>query len=148
MQGNLSCVRIISREVVRPRKTPMRLKETDKAYVAGFLDGDGSIYVRIKPNKSYRFKFQIAPSVVFFQSKENKKFLQSIQCLLGIGNIRERKDGICEILDQKQSVKTGHDFVQLTALIDRFEKLNYSKKRKISAQVVQDTLEAEDLLTP
>ena len=40
------------------------------AYLAGFLDGDGSIYVRAKPNLSYKYGFQIAPYIVFFQSKK------------------------------------------------------------------------------
>src|SRR3989344_5494780 len=103
-----------------------KLSVAQKAYVAGFLDGDGSIYVRIKPNKSYRFKFQIAPSVVFFQSKENKKFLQSIQCLLGIGNIRERKDGICELMIQRE-----HEIILLLRQIEKYLKL----KRK-QAQLI------------
>jgi len=28
-----------------------------KSYIAGFLDGDGSIYARAKPNKSYKYDF-------------------------------------------------------------------------------------------
>ena len=44
----------------------MKLSKEEKAYIAGFLDGDGSIYVRIKPNSSYRYRFQISPAIVFW----------------------------------------------------------------------------------
>ena len=42
------------------------------AYLAGFLDGDGSIYVRAKKNDSYKYGFQIAPYIIFFQSKKEE----------------------------------------------------------------------------
>ena len=48
------------------------LSPIKKAYIAGFLDGDGSIYVRAKPNTSYRFGYQIALYIVFFQSAKGK----------------------------------------------------------------------------
>jgi hypothetical protein len=67
-----------------------------KAYIAGFLDGDGSIYVRLKPNTSYRFGFQIAPYIVFFQSRKEKKNFEKICSLIGFGYMRVRKDGILE----------------------------------------------------
>ena len=53
-----------------------RLRTNQRAYLAGFLDGDGSIYVRMKPNSDYRFGYQIAPFVVFFQAK-TEKFMKS-----------------------------------------------------------------------
>jgi len=76
----------------------MRLSEKEKAYIAGFLDGDGSIYVRLKPNSTYRFRFQVSPSVVFYQSKREKHFLQWLKNLIGKGYIRERNDGIIEYI--------------------------------------------------
>lgn len=66
------------------------------SYLAGFLDGDGSIYVRIKPNTDYRFNCQIAPYIVFYQSAREREFLEKIHSRLKIGYIRDRKDGICE----------------------------------------------------
>jgi len=132
------------------------------AYIAGFLDGDGSIYVRAKPNPTYRFGFQVAPYVVFFQSQKDQKNFEKLCSLIGLGYLRIRKDGILEyvisrnkavrnflkvtapflilkrkqadlmleILDKKERVKDRNDFQALLNLIDRFRKLNYSKKRK------------------
>ncbi len=67
-----------------------------KAYIAGFLDGDGSIYVRLKPNASYRFGFQIAPYVAFFQSQKEEENFKKVCSLIGLGYMRVRKDGILE----------------------------------------------------
>ena len=67
-----------------------------KAYLAGFLDGDGSIYVRLKPNTDYRYGFQVAPSIVLFQSAKDRDKFEEICNLINLGYIRERKDGILE----------------------------------------------------
>ncbi len=69
---------------------------TISAYLAGFIDGDGSIYVRIKPNPTYRYGFQIAPYIVLFQSNQDRKNFEKICSIIGLGILRERKDGILE----------------------------------------------------
>jgi|SRR3989344_4501060 len=75
-----------------------KLSIPDRAYIAGFLDGDGSIYVRLKPNKTYRFRYQIAPTIVFFQSRKERRGLELLQQKLGIGYLRDRNDGIVEYI--------------------------------------------------
>ena len=81
------------------------MKATEKAYLAGFLDGDGSIHVRLKPNSTYKFGFQVAPSVVFYQADKEIEEIRSIRDLLGIGYIRRRKDGIAEyIIGDSESI--------------------------------------------
>lgn len=79
-----------------------KLSSIDKAYLAGLLDGDGSIYIRAKPNPTYKYGFQIAPYIVFFQSAKNKKLFDDIFSPLGIGIMRERKDGIIEYAINKK----------------------------------------------
>ena len=66
------------------------------SYLAGFLDGDGSIYVRVKPNKTYKFGFQIAPTIAFFQSEKEKDKISALQKKFNLGYIRVRNDGIIE----------------------------------------------------
>jgi hypothetical protein len=73
-----------------------------RAYLAGFLDGDGSVYVQAKPNKSYKYGFQVAPYIVLFQSKKDKLNFQKICNLIDLGYLRERKDGILEYVIGKQ----------------------------------------------
>ena len=73
------------------------LTPTQAAYVAGFLDGDGSIFVRLKPNAAYKYGFQIAPYIVFFQSAKETVFLERLQEMIGAGYVRLRNDGIAEL---------------------------------------------------
>lgn len=75
----------------------MKNQQTWWAYVAGMLDGDGSIYVRLKPNSSYRHGFQVAPSVVFFQKSKLAREMNIIHKHLGCGYIRKRNDEIIEL---------------------------------------------------
>ena len=77
------------------------LSPIKKAYIAGFLDGDGSIYVRAKPNLTYKYGFQIAPYVVLFQSAKDKENFAELCDLVGVGHMRERKDGILEFVINK-----------------------------------------------
>ncbi len=74
------------------------LSQTQKAYLAGFLDGDGSIYVRLKPNPTYKYGFQVAPYIVLFQSQKEKENFKKICSLIGLGYLRVRKDGILEYI--------------------------------------------------
>ncbi len=80
----------------------MSFSSTQKAYIAGFLDGDGSIYVQAKPNPTYRYGFQIAAYIVFFQSQAENKF-QDICSLIGVGYLRNRNDGIQEYIIGKET---------------------------------------------
>jgi uncharacterized protein YjiK len=76
------------------------------SYLAGFLDGDGSIYVRVKPNKTYRFGFQIAPTVAFFQSEKEKDKMSALQKEFNLGYIRTRNDGIIEwVISDEKGIK-------------------------------------------
>ena len=74
-------------------------------YLAGFLDGDGSIYVRAKKNSDYKYGFQIAPYIVFFQSKKEEENFRKIFSEVELGYIRERKDGILEyVINRKDNI--------------------------------------------
>jgi intein-encoded DNA endonuclease-like protein len=74
------------------------MNKINAAYCAGFLDGDGSIYVQMKQNTTYRFGFQISPQIVFFQSQKERLFMEKLWRLINKGYIRERKDGIIELI--------------------------------------------------
>ncbi len=75
-------------------------------YLAGFLDGDGSIYVRAKPSKEYKYGFQIAPYIVFFQSEKAKGDFWRIFRNLKLGYLRTRNDGIVEyIIGREENIK-------------------------------------------
>ncbi|MBI2075415.1 MAG: hypothetical protein HYT82_01970, partial [Candidatus Harrisonbacteria bacterium] len=79
-----------------------RLSSVQHAYLAGFIDGDGSIYVQAKPNAAYRYGFQITSYIVLFQSAKSKQHFVTLCALIGTGYMRERKDGILEYIINKQ----------------------------------------------
>ena len=91
-----------------------------RAYLAGFLDGDGSIYVQLKPNTDYRFGYQVAPYIVFFQSaKDTEKFREIID-LIQMGHTRERSDGICEhIISRIDEIRTMLKLVKPFVILKR-----------------------------
>jgi hypothetical protein len=73
------------------------LNEKQAAYLAGFIDADGSIIAQIVKRPDYVLKFQIRVSILFIQKKARIYFLHQIQSELGdIGTVRDRGDGIAE----------------------------------------------------
>ena len=70
--------------------------ETTKAYIAGFLDGDGSIFFQLVKKDDYRFGYQVRASLVFYQKSQNIKILNWLKNKLRTGYIRTRKDGMVE----------------------------------------------------
>ena len=72
------------------------ISTTKRAYLAGFLDGDGSIYVRLKPNSTYKYGFQISPYIILFQSTKEIENFKKVCALINCGYMRERNDGILE----------------------------------------------------
>ena len=79
--------------------------QAQRAYLAGFLDGDGSVYVQLKPNKTYKFGFQIASYIVLFQSQKDQNNFEKICSMVGLGYMRYRKDGILEyIIGTKEGI--------------------------------------------
>jgi intein-encoded DNA endonuclease-like protein len=69
------------------------------SYVAGFLDGDGSIHFQLVRQKEYRFGYYIRASVSFSQSTSARHGLEQIQELLGgRGYMRDRGTGMSDLV--------------------------------------------------
>ena len=72
-------------------------KKIGMSYLAGFLDGDGSIVAQIVERSDYVLKYQLRVRVSFTQKTRRKHFLLQIQKELGgKGCVRERPDGVSE----------------------------------------------------
>ena len=67
-----------------------------KAYIAGFLDGDGCVMAQLVSRKGYVNGFHVRVSVVFYQKKSHKEILQWLKDKLCYGYIRDRNDGMSE----------------------------------------------------
>jgi LAGLIDADG endonuclease len=69
------------------------------SYIAGFLDGDGSIHFQLVKQKEYRFGFYVRASVSFSQSTSARHGLEHIQTMLGgSGYIRDRGTGMSDLV--------------------------------------------------
>ena len=69
------------------------------SYIAGFLDGDGSIHFQLVKQKEYRFGFYIRATISFSQSTSARQGLERIQTLLGGGGyIRDRGTGMSDLV--------------------------------------------------
>ena len=66
------------------------------AYIAGFLDGDGSIMAQLVYRKDYKFGYQIRVSIVFYQKQIHQEILFWLKEQLIFGYIRNRNDGMSE----------------------------------------------------
>ena len=66
------------------------------AYVAGFLDGDGSIFFQLVRRTDYLFGFQVRCSIAFYQKTEKAEILEWLQGIFKKGYIRHRKTGISD----------------------------------------------------
>jgi len=74
------------------------------AYIAGFLDGDGSIFFQLIRKKDYCLGFQVRTSIAFYQKSENEQILIWLKQQFSAGYIRRRKTGISDytIVESKE----------------------------------------------
>ena len=73
-----------------------KISSTTKAYIAGFLDGDGCIMFQLVRRKDYVYGFQIRASIVFYQKTVHRDHLEWLKKILEVGYIRDRKDNMTE----------------------------------------------------
>jgi hypothetical protein len=69
----------------------------DKAYIAGFLDGYGSLMLQIKNRNDGKRKIRFMATICFYQDTRHEKNLHWIRKVLGIGYISRRNDGMTEL---------------------------------------------------
>lgn len=67
------------------------------SYIAGFIDGDGSLMLQIKKRKDGKLKRRFMCTICLYQDRRHEKPLHWIRKILGIGYISRRKDGITEL---------------------------------------------------
>ena len=69
----------------------------DLAYIAGFLDGDGSLMFQLKKRKDGKKKWRFMCTVCFYQDSRHDKTLHWIRNKLNIGYVSRRNDGMSEL---------------------------------------------------
>ena len=71
--------------------------KSDVAYIAGFLDGDGSLMLQIKKRADSRIGIRFMATICFYQDSRHDKPLHWIRSVLGIGYVSHRNDGMTEL---------------------------------------------------
>src|SRR3989338_698001 len=73
------------------------MTEVEKAYVAGLLDGDGSIMAHIEPRRDCRFGYRIRVVVKFSQHESNDATLNELKQLCGDGYVSQANKHVREL---------------------------------------------------
>ncbi len=77
------------------------------AYIAGFLDGDGSLMLQLKVRSDTRRGYRFMATICFYQDTRHDNSLHWIQKCLGAGYVTHRNDGMSELRIQGfQKVRT------------------------------------------
>lgn len=116
----------------------------DLAYIAGFLDGDGSLMLQLKKRSDGKSKFRFMSTICFYQDTRHEKNLHWIRKILGKGYISQRKDGMSELrINGYASVKNILNLlkpylkfkkIQTEALLQACELLSSIKFNKLNRE--------------
>ena len=74
------------------------MKASDASYLAGFLDGDGSIHFQLVRQREYRYGFYIRASLSLSQSSSARHGLDHLQRVIGGGYLRDRGTGMSDLV--------------------------------------------------
>ena len=96
------------------------------AYIAGFLDGDGSLMFQIKKRNDTSRKWRFMTTICLYQDTRHEDPLYWIKVKLGIGYISHRNDGITEL--------RINGFKQTQKILN--ELLPYLRFKKIQAKAI------------
>ena len=67
------------------------------AYIAGFLDGDGSIMLQLKRRSDSAVGVRFMTTICFYQDSRHSKDLMWIKKVLKVGYFSQRNDGMSEL---------------------------------------------------
>jgi len=109
------------------------MKATDVAYVAGFMDGDGSIHFQLVRQKGYRFGFYIRASLSLSQSTSDRAGLEYLQNLIGAGYLRDRGTGMSDLVITSRPV-----LIRLLKAVEPF--VVFKRRQVVAALKLLDTI--------
>ena len=117
------------------------------AYIAGFLDGDGSLMLQIKKRSDGKIGLRFMPTICLYQDTRHEKTLYWIQEKLSIGYVSRRNDGMSElrvngykqVANILKSILPHIRFkeIQSKALISACEILSNTKFSKLSKRQLE-----------
>lgn len=121
--------------------------DVEKAYIAGFLDGDGSIMLQLKRRKDTARGFRFMATICFYQDSRHDAPLYWIRDILGVGYLTNRNDGMSEL--RVNGFNKVHDILSDLSPHIRFKKLQaeamMSACQLLSKRI--NTLSKQELVT-
>jgi len=122
-------------------------KEIDRAYIAGFLDGDGSLMLQIKKRKDGKIGTRFMSTICFYQDTRHAKDLNWIKKVLGIGYISKRNDGMSELrINGYDSVKNILEFLSPYLKFKKIQSKALAKACSILSSKKFKMLDKKDLI--
>ncbi len=116
------------------------IKETELAYIAGFIDADGSIMTQIVKNESYKYGFTIRISIVFYQKTINYWILVWLKKKLVYGTLRQRKDGMSEY-----TIVSAEPVKNILLLLEKHVKLK-NNLLKLVLKIIEDKRNVKSII--
>ena len=119
-------------------------KITNYAYIAGFLDGDGSVMVQLKKRKDTKKKWRIMFTICFYQDSRHEEGLLWIRKIIG-GYLSRRNDGITEL--RINGYKKVYELLKQLEPFVKFKKIQVEamiKILKILLKTSEDKLSIRD----
>ena len=113
-----------------------KLSNTDLAYIAGFLDGDGAIMAIIERHNEKKYKFRVRIFLEFSQQKSNVDILKYIRDKIGSGSLS---------ISNKQVFKLSiKDKVILNKILPQLLNFSQVKPRQIKIALKILSIEIKD----
>jgi hypothetical protein len=106
-------------------------KNLEKAYIAGFLDGDGSLMLQLKKRSDSKRGIRFMTTICFYQDTRHEKDLSWIKKVLGIGYLSKRKDGMSEL--------RINGYKQVGSILESL--LPFIRFKKLQARALKDACE-------
>ena len=113
------------------------------AYIAGFLDGDGSLMLQIKKRKDGKLRWRFMSTICFYQDSRHEKPLYWIRKELGIGYLSKRNDGMTEL--RINGFKQIRDILKSLLPSIRFKRKQANALYKASSLLTKKKLKKKDL---
>ncbi len=125
-----------------PRKG--QLTQFQASYLAGFLDGDGSIHFQLVRQKEYKFGFYIRASLSLTQSTQDRSGLEQIQRWIGGGYLRDRGTGMSDLVITSRPL--------LISVLEAVKPFVIFKKKQVQAALellpkIRPRMDPEEFLT-
>jgi len=108
----------------------------DLAYIAGFLDGDGSLMLQLKKRSDSKRAIRFMATICFYQDTRHDKNLYWLKKIFGIGYASKRNDGMTEL--RINGYKQVREILTLLVPYIRFKKVQ-SKALIKACEVLSST---------